>query len=504
MEFFLLIFLGFVSAVTYSILKQSVAPLTRTPVWLLWIILMTPPFVLTFLMLAIDGESQNLPTEAWFGVLGLFILCPLLYHYLIHTRRRDLPKTPEASPTIPESDRPPIDLKKDPKTPPSQVRPISDAEEKELRNCFPWGTYYLQNLDYHPQAILCRGRLRANPEVAYQTVRNNIERKFGDRFVIVFQEGAKNRPFFALVPNRWSKSKDRDPDENLTRPGLAIALLVITLFTTTLAGATLAGVAPEEWQSQTSLLRQGLPYSLALMGILGIHELSHYITAIRYKIKATLPYFIPIPFFIGTFGAFIQMRSPVPNRRALFDTSIAGPLGSFIAALPILIWGLSLSTVIPVGEETSLFNFDSLDPRFSFFIAVASKIALGTELTPGTAIDLHPLAIAGYLGIIVTALNLMPVGQLDGGHIVHAMFGQRTAAGIGQVSRLLLLGLSLIHQEFLIWAIILLFMPILDEPALNDVTELNTTRDILGLVALAILVIILLPVPATVTQWLNL
>ncbi len=460
---------------------------------------MTPPFVLTFLMLAMNGESQDLPTEAWLGVLGLFILCPLLYHYLIHSRRRELPKSSE-TPT----GQTPINLQKDPKTPPPQVRPISDAEEKELRNCFPWGTYYLQNLDYHPQAILCRGRLRANPEVAYQTIRNNIEGKFGDRFVIVFQEGAKNRPFFALVPNRWSKSKRQDQDETLTRPGLAIALLVITLFTTTLAGATLAGVNPEELQTQSSLLRQGLPYSLALMAILGVHELSHYLAAIRYKIRATLPYFIPIPFFIGTFGAFIQMRSPVPNRRALFDTSIAGPLGGFIVALPILIWGFSLSEVIPAGEETSLFNFDSLDPRFSFFIAVASKIALGSQLTPGTALDLHPLAIAGYLGIIVTALNLMPVGQLDGGHIVHAMFGQRTAAGIGQVARLLLLGLSLIHQEFLLWAIILLFIPILDEPALNDVTELDTKRDILGLVALTLLVVILLPVPATVTQWLNL
>jgi membrane-associated protease RseP (regulator of RpoE activity) len=504
MEFFLLIFLGFISAITYSILKQSVAPLTRTPVWLLWLILMTPPFVMTFLMLAARGDSQALPTAAWFAVLALFAICPLIYHYLIHKGRRELPPSSSASPEASGSDRDPIDLQKAPTPPQAQVRPISVEEEKELRNCFPWGTYYLQNLDYHPQAILCRGKLRANPEVAYQTIRANIEDKFGDRFVIVFQEGAKNHPFFALVPNRWSKEKTRDRDEPLTRPGLALALLAITFFTTTVAGAEMAGVTVEQWQSQTSLLRQGLPYSVALLAILGAHELSHYITAIRYHIRATLPYFIPIPFFIGTFGAFIQMRSPVPHRRALFDTAIAGPFGGFIVALPLLVWGLSLSAVVPVGEETSLLNFDSLDPRFSCFMAVLSKLSLGADLAPGLAIDLHPLAIAGYLGIIVTALNLMPVGQLDGGHIAHAMFGQRTAAAIGQISRLLLLGLSLIHQEFLIWAIILLFMPILDEPALNDVTELNNARDILGLFSLALLVVILLPVPATVTQLLNL
>ncbi|MEC4806933.1 MAG: site-2 protease family protein [Jaaginema sp. PMC 1079.18] len=464
---------------------------------------MIPPLVLTFLVLALRSDLQDLPTAVWWGVLGLFFVCPLIYHYLIQVQRREIPKSsPET--TSASRDRPAIDLQKAPKTPQPQVRPISEAEEKELRNCFPWGTYYLQNLDYHPQAILCRGRLRATPEVAYQTIRQNIEQKFGDRFVIVFQEGAKNRPFFALVPNRWSKSKSSEEDEELQRPGLALALLAITLFTTTIAGAMMAGVSTEEIQSNSQLLRQGLPYSLSLMAILGVHELFHYLTTLRYRIKATLPYFVPIPFFIGTFGAITQMRSPVPNRRALFDTAIAGPLGGFIVSLPILIWGLSLSEVAKVTETTSLFNFDSLDPRFSLFMATLSKIALGAELSPGTAIDLHPIAIAGYLGIVVTALNLMPVGQLDGGHIVHAMFGQRTAAGIGQVARLLLLGLSLIHQEFLIWAIILLFMPILDEPALNDVTELDSKRDILGLISLAILIAILLPIPDTVTQWLNL
>ena len=115
---------------------------------------------------------------------------------------------------------------------------------------------------------------------------------------------------------------------------------------------------------------------------------------------------------------------------------------------------------------------------------------------------LHPVAVAGCLGLVITALNLMPVGQLDGGHIVHAMFGQRRGAAIGQIARLLLRGLVFVQQEFMLWAILLFFMPVVDEPALNDVSELDNCRDLLGLLALALLVVIILPAPHAITQFL--
>ena len=382
------------------------------------------------------------------------------------------------------------------------VRPITRSEESALRNCFPWGIYYLQHIDYRPQAILCQGKLRALPEEAYKTIKKNVEKAFGDRFLVVFQESFRGQPFFALVPNVWSQKQPKT--ESLARPGLALGLLLLTLLTTTVVGAKISGVSLEQLQTDPRLLLEGLPYSFGIIAILGIHELSHYLTTVSYKIRATLPYFIPEPFlFLGTVGAFIQMRSPVPNRRALFDVSIAGPLGGFIVTLPLLIWGLSLSETVPLGEDSSLLNFEDLNPRFSMLLALLAKLALGKELMPGMALSLHPLAVAGYVGLIVTALNLMPVGQLDGGHIVHAMFGQRTAAVIGQVSRLLVFVLAIARPEFLLWAIILFFMPIIDQPALNDVTELDNGRDALGLLSLALLVIILLPLPGIVAQWLS-
>ncbi|MCA1993692.1 MAG: site-2 protease family protein [Coleofasciculus sp. S288] len=379
------------------------------------------------------------------------------------------------------------------------LRPISKQEEKELRNCFPWGVYYLQNVEYRPQAVLCRGKLRTNPDAAYQTVRNNIEAEFGDRFFVIFQESLNGSPFFALVPNPQAQyQKAERVPERVTQPGVALVLMLITLLTTTIVGAGIAGVTPEAWQADPSLLLTGLPYAIALMTILSIHELGHYVAAMCYKMRTTLPYFIPVPFFLGTFGAFIQMRSPVPNRKALFDVGIAGPFAGLVVTLPLLMWGLAHSSVVPLSDTSGLLNFESLNPRSFFLLTVLSKWALGNQLMPETAIKLHPVAVAGYIGWIVTALNLMPVGQLDGGHIVHAMFGQRTAAIVGQITRLLMLVLALQERDLLLWAVILLFMPVADEPALNDVSELDNWRDFWGFLALVILVSIVLPPPSAI------
>jgi membrane-associated protease RseP (regulator of RpoE activity) len=335
-------------------------------------------------------------------------------------------------------------------------------------------------------------------------VRENIEAEFGNRFFVIFQESFNGKPFFALVPNPQAQLKAGQETERVTRPLFALGLLLMTLLTTTAIGAAeIAGVSVEQWQADPAVLLRGLPYSLALMAILSIHELGHYVAARLYQLRVTLPYFIPVPFFLGTFGAFIQMRSPVPNRKALFDIGIAGPLAGFIVTIPLLMWGLAHSHVVPLSDTSGLLNFESLNPRFSFLLTVLSKWALGSQLTPKMAIHLHPVAVAGYLGLVVTAFNLMPVGQLDGGHIVHAMFGQRMGVAIGQITRLLVLILALLEPDLLLWAIILLLLPVADEPALNDVSELDNWRDLGGLIALAILASIVLPSPGTITELLN-
>ncbi|MEA5581573.1 site-2 protease family protein [Nodularia harveyana UHCC-0300] len=477
---------------TYLILQRSIAEITQTPVWLLWLVLMTPALILGGWTL-IYGTEQPPPSVL---VIWPSLICLLLY-WLLFQWGRSTPKNPQNQPQ---------DIASQsvihPTAEPVPVRPIEPTEETQLRNCFPWSVYYIHNIEYRPQAVICRGQIRTTPTEAYQRIKDNVEAEFGDRFLVIFQEGFNGKPFFVLVPNTQAAKTSRER-EQITRPGLALFLLLATLLTTTIVGASIAGVEPEKLASDPSMLLQGLPYALGLMAVLGTHELGHYLTARYYKIRATLPYFIPLPVFLGTFGAFIQMRSPIPHRKALFDVSIAGPLAGFVITLPLLIWGLMNSQVVAISEQAGLLNPEALNPKSSILLALISKLALGSQLTATSAINLHPVAIAGFLGLIVTALNLMPVGQLDGGHIVHAMFGQKTALVIGQISRLLLLLLSLVQSGFLLWAIILLFIPLIDEPALNDVTELDNKRDILGLMAMALLIVIVLPLPQAIANLLQ-
>ena len=490
-----LLLLGFI---TYIILRQRVAHLTRTPLWVLWLALMAPAF-LWIAWFVIHGEETPLPTEV---ALGSFLVSPLIYWMLFFWGRRDMrPPLEQNSRDNPAPESAGIKAVSRPIPPASlqELRALNDGEEQELRDCFDWTVYALHQIDYRPQAVICRGQLRSPPDSAYQKIRAKIEDKFGDRFLIIFQEDFKGQPFFILVPNPEQAVQLDD----LNRPGLALLLAGITLFTTTLVGSQIAGVSPEQVQSDPELLLQGLPYAVALMLILGIHESGHYFAAVFYKIKTTLPYFIPFPIFLGTFGAFIKMRSPMPNRKALFDVSIAGPLAGFVVTLPLLWWGLVHSTVVPMPENPVMFQITALDPKTSLIFTFLSKLALGSQLTLTSAINLHPVAVAGYIGLIATALNLIPVGQLDGGHIIHAMFGQVKATRISQITRFLFLGLAWMQRGWIIWALLLFLMPVVDSPALNDVSELDNRRDILGLLAIALLLAIVLPAPRLITQWLN-
>ena len=506
MTFWLLSLVLILSVITYFAVQRSVSSITRTPVWLLWLVMMTPALIWSGWTL-VYGENTPPPPIL---VFGPFVGCTLLYWLLIQWGRIP-PNSRSSAPSTSSVDTPDATRATPTAIAPEAAptpRPIDKTEESHLQSCFPWSIFYIQNIEYRPQAVICRGQLRTSPDVAYETVRENIEAHFGDRFLVIFQEGFNGKPFFALVPNPQAQTTEpAKRPERLTRPGVALALLVATFFTTTLAGMSLAGLSAQTLSqvfTNPQLALAGVPYSLALMTILGVHESGHYFTAIAHRIRTTLPYFIPVPLFLGTFGAFIKIRSPIPNRKALFDIGIAGPLSGLIVTLPILAWGLANSEVVPIPDQPDGLNITALKPQVSILLLLFSKIALGSALTVETAIQMHPVAIAGFLGLIVTALNLMPVGQLDGGHIVHAMFGQRTGAIIGQVTRLLVLLLSWVQPDLLPWAILLFFMPVMDEPALNDVSELDNRRDLLGFLALGLLLLIILPAPQLLNQLLQL
>lgn len=517
---FLLLTLGWM---TYSLLQRSIAAKGSTPLWILWLVMMAPALIWSTWTL-VKGTGQPMPLAL---VFIPFLASPILYWVLLRQSLRSVQrqenKALERVAETPITEPPP--LTKLPK-------PLDPEEEADLNHCFPWSHFALHKVEYRLQAVICQGQLRSDPSVAYQHIQQNVNARFGDRFLVLLQENFQGQPFFALVPNPQriqstpaantlsispadpapsaAPASPADPtnpdDDRLYRPGLALGLLLMTLITTTFIGMIFAGVSPEEMGTVSEnpiLLLEGLPYSLAIMAILGCHETGHFLAARHYQVRTTLPYFIPVPFFLGTFGAFIQMRSPVPNRKALFDVSIAGPLAGLAITLPCLWWGLHHSLVIERSEFSSLLNFESLDPWRSLLLAGLSYITLGDSLAADSALQLHPVAVAGYLGLIVTALNLMPVGQLDGGHIIHAMFGQRTGAIVGQITRFLMLMLSLVQPDLLLWALLLLFMPVVDEPALNDVSELDDRRDLLGFAVLVLLLLIIMPVPGSIVALLT-
>ncbi len=487
------------SPIAYFIVNRSVKDKTTTPVWLCWLVIMLPSFIWTTWTYFV-GEEQPLPLLVFLIPL---ISCTFLYGWLVQ-RGKPTKANQKAEPALEKIQQPAIAPMVTNNPPP---RPIDSQEETTLRNCFPWNIYYLQNIDYRPQAIFCRGKLKTIPEKAYDEIKENVEQAFGDRFFLIFQESLKGKPFFALVPNPEAKAAEEGKLHHDLRRGFAITMFLITLLTTTVAGASIDGTSFEELLSNPGTLIQGFTYSLPLLLIIALQKFSHYFVAAYYEIRTTLPYFIPFPFLldsfsVGTLGAIVQRKSPIPHRKALFDTAIVGSLSGLIIIVPALIWGLSLSEVVPL-EESSMFNIQAQDPRLSFLLSLLAKLALGSALTAEMGIQLHPLATAGCVGLFITAINLMPIGQLDGGHIIHAVFGQKTAIAVGQVTRILALLFALIHPYFWIWTIIMWLIPLIDQPALNDVTELDNQRDLCGLIALALLIVIILPLPDAVGNLLN-
>jgi membrane-associated protease RseP (regulator of RpoE activity) len=378
------------------------------------------------------------------------------------------------------------------------VRPIDTTEEATLRTCFPWNVFFLEKIEYRPQAVLCRGKLRTDADTAYSTVKQNIQALFGDRFYILFQYSlSTGKPFFAVVPQTppMKESQTRRWLEYIA----ALLLLLLALVSTTLSGAALAKLTG----SVGSIIQAGLPYALSTIAILGIRDLGRYLVARFYQIDSTLPYFIPLPFPPGTYGCLVQLRSPIPDRKAVFDLGfVASSLGLTIA-VPILIWGLAHSTIVPIDLKATLFSFHAFNPRFSLLLSILTKLALGSSFVADKAIDLHNVAIAAYMSLLIVTVNLMPLRRFDGGYIVHAMFGQKPSAIVSQLSKFVLLILGFIrykssgfaNTDLLFLAIAISLVPAIDEPALNDVSELNLWRDGLGIFMLAILVLILLPVP---------
>ena len=264
------------------------------------------------------------------------------------------------------------------------------------------------------------------------------------------------------------------------------------LLAATLLSATLAGVdvEPRELVANPALFLRGLPFAAALVTILLVHELGHYLTCLRHRVSASLPYFLPAPLLspVGTFGAFIRIRSRFPDRRALFDIGASGPWAGFVVALAATVIGLTHSTVLATPQEWHGFACGD-----SLLTAFLTRIVLHVD---SAVVVLHPVAFAGWFGLFVTSLNLLPVGQLDGGHVLYATLGRPTP----RIAALLIAFLVWLgvrgYPGWLLWAVIItVFLSLGHPPTDDDRRPLDPARRLAALATLVVFVLTFVPEP---------
>jgi membrane-associated protease RseP (regulator of RpoE activity) len=313
-----------------------------------------------------------------------------------------------------------------------------------------------------------------------------IERRFQPYGFTPFLKREKHVTWIEAVPLATVVARPR--------PGLSLALFLLTVLSTLIAGGLWAGSLPfvtfDPFKDPMELLT-GAPFALTLLGILGTHEFGHYFTARSYGASVSLPYFIPAPppLPFGTLGAVIVMRSPARDRNSLFDIAVAGPLAGLAVAVPALLLGLSWSRVGPVPPDAMSFG-DSLLMRFLTYLVLG-------RIPDGMDVFVHPVALAGWVGLFVTALNLFPVGQLDGGRIAYALFGAwHRQVSIATFFGLLALGAVFRSMNWIVFAgLVALLIGFYHAPPLDDLTPLTPRRYAVGVFCLVLLVLLIPPVP---------
>ena len=289
-----------------------------------------------------------------------------------------------------------------------------------------------------------------------------------------------------------------DPD---VRPQPIVRHLV--LFAATLVSTTFWGIgyylgfaggnAPVSLTSP-ALYASGLWYSTAVLAILGAHEMGHYLACRYYRIDASLPYFLPSPFLGGTLGAFIRIRQPIPDKRQLFDIGIAGPIAGFLVAVPVLFVGLQLSGIVkaPTSGVVQEYGEPLLLKGLLSFI-------LGTP-PEGYTVNAHPFVFAAWFGMLATALNLFPFGQLDGGHISYAVLGRRSTV-VTYATLVAMIGLSFLAVSWVLWAVLLgamlRFLGARHPPTPDEDVPLDAGRLVLAAFAVVMFVLCFTPVPVS-------
>jgi membrane-associated protease RseP (regulator of RpoE activity) len=335
------------------------------------------------------------------------------------------------------------------------------------------------------EAVMFVGRLASTGEVdaIYNQLRERFKRlgytpvlrREGSRDIVVAQRGVIGAARF--------------------NPLINLVLFVATLFTTLLAGAGFAGVDmlpalravlnTGDWARLLPVLAAGAPFAGTLLFILGVHEMGHYVAARLHGVQVSLPYFIPVPLGLGTFGAFIQMKSPVENRKALFDVGLAGPLAGLAVSVPLMVVGLLASEVVPRGATQGM----------GTSLLVRAMVDVLVPHAANQAVALSPIAIAAWFGLLVTGFNLLPMGQLDGGHVAYAVLGKAARPlALATFVGMLVMGYT-VWSGWYTWAFFAFITGLRHAEPLNDITPLDWGRRLIALATLVLFFLLLTPRP---------
>lgn len=309
----------------------------------------------------------------------------------------------------------------------------------------------------------------------------------------------------------------KQPDPKPDKVSTNIILFVLTVFSVMLAGAQVEGPVPNDVLGQMLMLAKsiftGWPFALSLLGILLAHELGHYFMSRFHKTPATLPYFIPFPFSpLGTMGAAIFMRGIPKNKRVLFDIGVAGPIAGLVIAIPVLLYGLTLSTTGTIDPNPNGFlEGNSLIYLLAKFVVFGQLLPAPVEPQGilywlqyfftgkpipfgGLDVFIHPVAFAGWAGILVTALNLIPAGTLDGGHVVYSLFGEKAKKAFPYIVALLAI-LGFVWTGWWLWAAMLFWLGRVNAQPIDQITELDPIRKLIAYAMMVVFIFVLTPVP---------
>jgi membrane-associated protease RseP (regulator of RpoE activity) len=445
--------------------------------WLQSVVLMSPWLLLFGLMSA--GVSIGLA-----GILLLLVSSVVVY-IALGRRLRSLaaqmpPRTQIPTPQAPIEMSEGSNQVETPTVIPElpETTPVPAEDLQVMKSLFGVDTFFATETIPYQDGVIFKGNLRSEPEPVWTALTQSLTEKLGDRYRLFLVSNNEEKPVVIILPSR-----NDPPTTTVGQKILAGVLFVATIATSLGTAGFLLGFDVFQHPER---LPATLPIGLGLLSTLVVHEVGHRVVAQRKQVKLSWPFFLPA-LQIGSFGTLNRLESLLPNRTVLFDVSIAGPAASGIYSLVILFIGLVLS------RPESLFKVPVVFLQGSILVGTLARVVLG-DAVHEDIVAIHPLVVVGWIGLVITALNLMPAGQLDGGRMVQAVYG-RKVAGRTTVVTLIFLGIaSLVNPLALYWAaLILVLQRNLERPSLNELSEPDDTRAALTLFALFVMIAVLIP-----------